>query len=806
MKLGDHKLNTLRLTQDPIDIQGTFTLLSTIVHREIASDQKGTSAANSTTKGSNATYIPGRMRFDQDSIDVASEETAHNIHNNNDDDDGDKDTERTQRRTGRTANENVVTHGKIQILNTIESFKTIDKNELLNKYCLGNLLKACGVDLLSEDEHDNAGREEVIDANGMNTSIHALTSFYCLCHLDLKAHKVLYWFAFPVLTPSPGHTIRYAAAPETGTASSVLPPQCTLRRAWGQERVEELQKGVHDLRLQSSSNSFPPYFIVVPTGTKSSVSDSVSANAVKAVKCLQLSFQNYHNLSEEEKKECTFAFLDATSNTPGSLNYDDNNSEPVPVGWTLRNLIAYITLKLGLGGVIPVISYRPSVIRRIETRTKDQQTNTNNNVDIDAKSDSSLLLQVQLPSKDDYRWPNKTESKSTTPYTCMGWELNARSKPGPRSVNLAPLLSPSHLAQQATDLNLKLMKWRMIPNLDLDRLSSLRVLLLGAGTLGCSVARTLLGWGVRNFVFVDNGKVSYSNPVRQNLFDLVDCEGGGKEKAVAAADALKRIAGPTIESKGYVLTIPMPGHAFSEKEAEGVKKDTTLMQRLIDDSDVVFLLTDTRESRWLPTVMARASNKMLINAALGLDSWLVMRHGGNIEDGRLGCYFCNDVVAPENSTKNRTLDQQCTVTRPGLAAIASSMAVELMVSLLHHEAKQDAPAPPATATASSYSPTVTAGEKESSPLGLMPHQIRGSIVTYTMMTPTVPAFRCCTGCSNPIINAYREGSFDFIRKSCCNTDASYLEDIAGLTKFRAEAATMMEDCVDWDEADSGDEF
>ena len=229
------------------------------------------------------------------------------------------------------------------------------------------------------------------------------------------------------------------------------------------------------------------------------------------------------------------------------------------------------------------------------------------------------------------------------------------------------------------------MKWRQFPSLNLDEIQSTKCLLLGAGTLGCQVARNLIGWGVRDITLVDNGRVSFSNPVRQCLYTFEDCKNGGKFKAEAAKQRLTEIY-PSINAKSHVLSIPMPGHAVAASELNKVKKEFDILVKLIQECDVVFLLLDSREARWLPTMLGIAYNKIVLNAALGFDSYVVMRHG-NIPDNeleiikkgketeskkddttnenetkkdgdgflmphkpqkRLGCYYCQDVVAPRN--------------------------------------------------------------------------------------------------------------------------------------------------------------
>lgn len=91
------------------------------------------------------------------------------------------------------------------------------------------------------------------------------------------------------------------------------------------------------------------------------------------------------------------------------------------------------------------------------------------------------------------------------------------------------------LAREAVDLNIRLMKWRLLKSLDIPKIQATKCLLFGAGTLGCQLARNLIGWGVKNITFIDYSKVSYSNPVRQTLYEYEDTINGGKPKAETAA-------------------------------------------------------------------------------------------------------------------------------------------------------------------------------------------------------------------------------------------------------------------------------
>lgn len=450
-----------------------------------------------------------------------------------------------------------------------------------------------------------------------------------------------------------------------------------------------------------------------------------------------------------------------------------NYAEPVAPGWVLRNLLVLIRQRWKRDR-IQILCYRDVQAHRDAAR--------------------SVVFDLELS-----RTAKKSKDKSETGTDgeamprVVGWERNAHGKLAGRLADLTEYMDPLKLADQSVDLNLKLMKWRISPNLDLEKIKNTKCLLLGAGTLGSYVSRNLMGWGVRKITFVDNGKVSFSNPVRQPLFDFKDCLEGGAKKAHRAAEALSEIY-PGVASVGHVMSVPMAGHPITDLDR--TKAEFEKLKELIESHDAIFLLMDTRESRWLPTVMGKAASKIVMNAALGFDTFVVMRHGVSIAENpksELGCYFCNDVVAPADSLKDQTLDQQCTVTRPGVAAIASALLVELLISILQHPSGAAAPAP-----------TSSMEDRGDHPLGLVPHQIRGFLSTFSTMSISGKSYNCCSACSDRIVDAYNADGWDFVQRAL--NEKGYVEELSGLTEVQraAEAAAAEIDFSEEDEVEEGD--
>ncbi len=453
-----------------------------------------------------------------------------------------------------------------------------------------------------------------------------------------------------------------------------------------------------------------------------------------------------------------------------------------------------------------------------------------------------------------------------------GWERDAEGRTCERVVDLSALMDGAQLAAEANALNLRLMRWRLAPDVDLGVFGRQRVLIVGAGTLGCNVARLLVAWGVRSLTFVDCGRVSYSNPARQSLFVHADCANGGRSKAAAAADALRAVD-PGLDVRGEDLGVPMPGHIPAPGCADAVRR----LWDLVDSHDAVFCLTDSRESRWLPTVLAGVCCNAAVTIALGFDTYVAMRHGpsvldvafdsesssradptqgvaggmangdggapigdactashtgcdvrsveftdgegevyraqgcaiGDVGEGveslrlstandhsrirrgsgrmRLGCYFCSDPTAPGDTVSGRTLDQQCTVSRPGVSMMAAAAGVELYASMLQHPDGVRAPAflampsvydsldvvddhagggvgdtgHPKQRSQSASTPGRQRG-RLSSALGIVPHQIRGFVSHQQQVHLVGAAYDHCTACSAEVLTAVRDGGVEYI--------------------------------------------
>lgn len=408
----------------------------------------------------------------------------------------------------------------------------------------------------------------------------------------MKKYKFTYWFAYPALHSDPTWKRNGPSEHLTANESTALVDRVGTWRLSVDGRE-------HGFFLAKKVPGKPQNTDEQQEGEEEDSSYNLSYRwEVDSLRRFEDGF--FNDVAQEDQYVC---FADSSTHAEGP-------------SWPLRNLLVLIRKRYKISKV-KILCYRDTWAKRHEAK--------------------SVILPLEMESV-------PTAELSEMPKV-TGWERASNGKLQARQANLGEYMDPTRLADSSVDLNLKLMKWRLAPDLDLDLIKNTKCLLLGAGTLGGYVSRNLLGWGVRKITFVDYGKVSYSNPVRQPLFEFEDCTNGGKAKAETAAAMLKRIY-PGVEAEGHSLSVPMLGHPFTNEER--TKADLEKLKGLIEQHDVIFLLMDTRESRWLPTVMGKAAGKIVMNAALGFDSYVVMRHGAESKDPSqgLGCYFCNDVVAP----------------------------------------------------------------------------------------------------------------------------------------------------------------
>ncbi|POW16552.1 hypothetical protein PSHT_06602 [Puccinia striiformis] len=580
--------------------------------------------------------------------------------------------------------------GMLKNFNTIEEFKACDKQNLFNTFS----------DQLWKDKIEN----KEIPSEDKSPEF-----------LNLKKYKYYYWFTFPAFVSKPSWNV-------------ILPNQ--NEEDWPTLAVEDTLE-LNNLILQNN-NLQNHYWIAKRDQTSNSWSLASISQWIEFFK----------DVSEENRY----------------LIFIDPAVHPQAAGWPLRNILARIQSQYGnQARKFKVIGYRDPI-----------GVAENHTVSIVR----SVLVTIELPEQEIFKvsyppYSKKDKKKQvfisshlvSGRLAAVGWEKNAAGKLGPRMADLAPMMDPIRLAEQAVDLNLKLMRWRILPDLNLRE----------------NFFYTLFTIRCRNTRLLHSAKVSFSNPVRQPLFEFEDCLEGGKPKAACASAALKRIY-PGLDTEGIELSIPMPGHPIPPNLIDQTKAQVDQLESLFDTHDVVYLFMDSRESRWLPTLLGARSElltclffllnyKLVINAALGFDSYLVMRHGVRsstptqsdasstvTEENsassklpqirQLGCYFCNDVVAPSDSLTDRTLDQMCTVTRPGLAPIASATAVELMASVLQHPQGIEVLAEIMDKNRDEHKSTI-----QESVLGLVPHQIRGFLSKFDNLKLVGPAYDKCTGCS-----------------------------------------------------------
>ncbi|HSD67643.1 MAG TPA: ThiF family adenylyltransferase [Vicinamibacteria bacterium] len=150
-----------------------------------------------------------------------------------------------------------------------------------------------------------------------------------------------------------------------------------------------------------------------------------------------------------------------------------------------------------------------------------------------------------------------------------------------------------------------------------ERIRRARVLVVGCGALGSSLAETMTRAGVASLTVVDRDFVETTNLQRQTLFDEEDAA-LARPKAVAAEARLRRL-NSEVAVRGLVADV-----------------DATLARRLVGEADLVLDGTDTFETRYvLNDVCVRAVVPWVYGACVGAHGAVLA-----VRPGKTPCLRC----------------------------------------------------------------------------------------------------------------------------------------------------------------------
>lgn len=191
---------------------------------------------------------------------------------------------------------------------------------------------------------------------------------------------------------------------------------------------------------------------------------------------------------------------------------------------------------------------------------------------------------------------------------------------------------------------------------DQDRLQNARVLVVGAGGLGCPALQYLAGAGVGRITVVDPDRVEVSNLHRQVLYGVDDL---GLPKAVAAARRLRAL------------------NPLVEIEAVQERLDARNVVALVDSHDLVLDGTDRLETKFLLNRVCVALGEPLVVAS-------VHRFEGQLQVVRPEgpCLECLWPAPPEDGCVGTCAEVGVLGVTPGLlGTMQAAEAIKLLLGL-----------------------------------------------------------------------------------------------------------------------------